>query len=908
MKKTLLIFFLIFSKSFFSQNGFTSYSTSIPSSSSLPSRCIYEDNSGKVWMGYQASLSASVIVSVYNTTTTTWTIYNKTNTPSLPAPISVNCFKEDNLGNMWIGTTRGLVKFDGTNFTNYTIVNGLPDTVIYSLEFNSNMLFIGTNRGLSRFDGTNFTNYNISNGLFPTNSIWSLRAENSNTIWACNSNSIVQFTYNPTFTSTGFTTAVSTITTGINFSNLYIDSNGDKWLTSSYGPTKFSGGIFSYFKDLYPDNNYNGYGQGGLCKGPNGGVMYIGENALSHAFLVELLPGNRINYFHPKKGTNLRGSLFTNASGKILIASLQSTMLYQGIIHFINFDETLYSELEAFRNNDFIINQNNTKNLDINQVKAKIMNRGDMHWDVTAGGPMYEVPKGSGVHSGLCNSFWIGGLDASNQLHLAAQRYRMKGCDFWPGALDTLNGEADTLNAFNYDHIWKVSYTDINNFITQFNLGNVPLSYTPTPDIVNWPANGTGNKAKNLAPFVDVNGDGIYNWQQGDYPKIKGDQALYFIFNDKLGNHTESGGLPLGIEIHCMAYAYGCPNIINGRNELAYTTFYDYKIYNRSNNNYHDMYILNWSDPDLGNYVDDYVGCSVHDNLGFVYNADTLDETYGGAAGYQKFTPATGHIVLNGPLATAGDLIDNDQDSIIDEPGEKCLMSAFTHSTGGIYQFPPNHLKYPYRYHNYMEGRWYDSTNFTCGGNAYGGTTPTKFVFPWMNYQNNPCAGNWSESSAGNWPSDRTYHISSGPFNLPSKGQTEFEHALVWSVDSAATSNRNIASVNKLIQDARKVKSFYSGAIPNCLQKVNIQENKSIKHLIDLYPNPAQTYIQIKSDIEFGKCTYNITDVLGRNIKSGQLNGLNQSTIHINELNAGVYFLNINFNSNEIVVKKFVKQ
>jgi len=464
----------------------------------------------------------------------------------------------------------------------------------------------------------------------------------------------------------------------------------------------------------------------------------------------------------------------------------------------------------------------------------------------------------------------------------------------------------------NYDHIWKVSYTDINTFITQFNLGNVPISYTPTPDIVNWPAHGTGNKAKNLAPFVDVNGDGIYNWQQGDYPKIKGDQTLYFIFNDILGNHQESGGLPLGVEIHCMAYAYGCPNVINGRNELAYTTFYDYKIYNRSNNNYHDMYVSHWSDADLGNYVDDYISSSVHDNLGFIYNSDADDQNGSGAAGYELFPPACGRTILKGPLATSGDLIDNDNDSIIDEPGERCLLNVFDYYNNNIGSFPiaTTNPSSPYHIHNYMRGYWKDNTSFTCGGTAYGGTTPTKFVYPWMNYQNNPCTTNWTELSAGNLPGDRRYIVSSGPFNLPSKGQTEFEVALVWSVDSAATSNMNIASANKLIQDARKVRSFYSGAIPNCLQKINIgkKENESINHLIGLYPNPAQSYLQISSDVELGKCAYSIMDVTGRTIKTGHLRDLSQSTININELNAGIYFLNLNFDSNQLAVKKFVKQ
>ena len=61
--------------------------------------------------------------------------------------------------------------------------------------------------------------------------------------------------------------------------------------------------------------------------------------------------------------------------------------------------------------------------LDINNVRARILNGGDMWWDLVIN-PHYEVPKGSGKHSMFSGSIWIGGLDAGNQLKLAAQKYR----------------------------------------------------------------------------------------------------------------------------------------------------------------------------------------------------------------------------------------------------------------------------------------------------------------------------------------------------------------------------------------------------------------------------------------------------------------------------------------------------
>ena len=103
------------------------------------------------------------------------------------------------------------------------------------------------------------------------------------------------------------------------------------------------------------------------------------------------------------------------------------------------------------------INVNNFKTLDINNVKAGIANRSDMHWDI--GGTqnaMYEVPKGSGAHSNFASGLWIGGLDNGGQLHGAAQTYRQGGVDFWPGPLDTISATIDTTTSLNYDKIWKL--------------------------------------------------------------------------------------------------------------------------------------------------------------------------------------------------------------------------------------------------------------------------------------------------------------------------------------------------------------------------------------------------------------------------------------------------------------------
>jgi hypothetical protein len=46
--------------------------------------------------------------------------------------------------------------------------------------------------------------------------------------------------------------------------------------------------------------------------------------------------------------------------------------------------------------------------LDINNVRAKMLNGGDMWWDLLQQ-VGYEIPKGSGIHTSLASAFWIGG-------------------------------------------------------------------------------------------------------------------------------------------------------------------------------------------------------------------------------------------------------------------------------------------------------------------------------------------------------------------------------------------------------------------------------------------------------------------------------------------------------------------
>ena len=108
--------------------------------------------------------------------------------------------------------------------------------------------------------------------------------------------------------------------------------------------------------------------------------------------------------------------------------------------------------------------------LDINNVRAHILNGGDMWWDPISQVNTYEVPKGSGKNSIYSGAIWIGGYDGTGALKVAAQTYRQAGGnDFWSGPIskDTVTDSLSITNArcAQFDRLWKLTKVDVQNFI-----------------------------------------------------------------------------------------------------------------------------------------------------------------------------------------------------------------------------------------------------------------------------------------------------------------------------------------------------------------------------------------------------------------------------------------------------------
>ena len=431
--------------------------------------------------------------------------------------------------------------------------------------------------------------------------------------------------------------------------------------------------------------------------------------------------------------------------------------------------------------------------LDINNVRARILNNGNLFW---RGDPfIYEVPKGGGANAIFTSGIWIGGF-VGGQLRVAATRYN--NYQFWGGPLDD-NGNPPADCAI-FDRLYKVSRGDIEEY---------EATGVSAPDLRDWP---TGLGAPTLAPRdngVDDDGDGevdeegeqiqvldqplaqridrTINLAGGERPAILGDQSIWWIMNDRGNEHLAPGAdtPPVGLEVHAMAFAF------NTSGDIGNTTFYKYDIYYKGAEPLTEAYIGLFSDPDLGNFDDDWVGSDTTRGMGFVWNSDNEDE---GGDGYGTPAPAAGYDFFQGPIVpSVGDTAYVSGVARPDFRNLKMTHFVYYNNTGSVIGDPTVGTDY----YNYMDGRWRDGKRITLGGNGRDfSETPVDFMFT----GDAATCSFWSECDSdgqGNAiaPADRRFVMSSGPFTINPGDFQQVVFGIVW-----ARGADNFDSVTKLQQ------------------------------------------------------------------------------------------------------------
>ncbi|MFK7846092.1 MAG: T9SS type A sorting domain-containing protein [Rhodothermales bacterium] len=447
-----------------------------------------------------------------------------------------------------------------------------------------------------------------------------------------------------------------------------------------------------------------------------------------------------------------------------------------------------------------------TSILDVNNVRASIYNNGGLFW--RGGAPVYEVPKGSGVSAIFASGIWLAG-EVGGQLRAAATRYGP--WEFWAGPLDE-NGNAPA-DCSVYDKTYKVSKADVEAY---------EVTGTAPPDLRGWPT-GLG------APTLDANGDRIpfdinvplasradrvIDLAAGERPAILGDMSVWWVMNDRGNLHEATDAAPIGLEIHGLAFAF------NIAGDIGNTTFYKYNMFYKGDVPLENAYLGIFSDPDLGNFDDDYVGTDTTLGLGYVYNADNDDE-----GGYGAAPPAAGYDFFQGPIVpSAGDSALVSGEYIQDFKNLEMTTFAFYNNGGAVNGDPSSGADY----YNYMQGNWKDGQPFSFGGNGRDfSTTDTRFIFP-----GDPVSGEgWSEFNpdpigqtlAPIDPADRRFVMSTGPFSINPGDQQEIVFGLVW-----ARGSDNLDSVTKLRQaDALAQSAFdvnFVLPVPPAMPEVSVTE------------------------------------------------------------------------------------
>jgi len=570
----------------------------------------------------------------------------------------------------------------------------------------------------------------------------------------------------------------------------------------------------------------------------------------------------------------------------------------------------------------FIIDVTNSQfydSLDINNISAGVNANGylfNMYEDGSYRN-QFTVPNGSGKNTIFGQSTWIGGMN-NGELHLAGERYKQVGNDYWAGPVSNIY---DTQYDIKWRRLWKLSKDEIWYHISHW----ADPGYVPIDNIATWPGNGnTANgQLEQIAPFYDNDLDGIYEPENGDYPVIRGDQAVFFIFNDARDVHTETQGESLGLEVHAMLYAYDDPE-----DSLLYNTVFGHFDYiNTSEIDYDSVYIGLFTDFDIGYAWDDYLQCDVQRGSFIGYNGYDVDGT-GQPGSYGEHPPAQSITILSGPYMDPNGIDDPDGgcdvslnginfgDGIADN--ERMGLRKFIHffNTAGAQGDPLNAPDY----YNYMKGYWKDNTRLLYGGYGHSSNIGTvgpecDFMFPYdtdtCNFGTGGVMPNggfnqndyyWNMEIAGNYPDDIRGLGSMGPFTFSAGMTQELDVAYVFARDynggaweSVELLKSRIDELIALVADGKII------PLPPGYQEIDDFAQQS--SLLSIYPQPASTYINVDYTVQTEAAYYTVMDLTGKIVKSGKLQGKAQHQIDILDLKDGFYLIKLVDGRNKLLAK-----
>lgn len=398
-------------------------------------------------------------------------------------------------------------------------------------------------------------------------------------------------------------------------------------------------------------------------------------------------------------------------------------------------------------------------------------------------------------------------------------------------------------------------------------------NYIPTWEIRNWPAHGNpalGQKA-NLAPFVDLNSNGVYEPSLGEYPSIYGDDCVFSITHYRTNDNSKA------MEFHSYVYTQQCDTTDAFDNVLMRKI----QIYSRGEA-IDSLFFGGRFDGDLGNYLDDYTGTNVDLGMVYNYNADMLDEDNAGRYGFGDTLAAQGVMVLKG-FKLPNDGLDNEigilpgqsvngygfGDGIIDNEYQGLMSGNMYTGIGGATNMsdPIDAIEWYRMLNGYFR---FGDTIFYGGTGFQSGTIPTKFMYSGSEDTYHLGTGgvdpgfSWYEfepqgsGSTPNPPGDRRCGFSFGKTSMDSSDMVELDYVYLIKRQSTLPASL-FEPVTELFTKATTVRNaFYSNEGPCGTNFEPIEEDLSVEEnglngdQFTLYPNPTTGLVRIKGISESG--------------------------------------------------------
>ncbi len=507
--------------------------------------------------------------------------------------------------------------------------------------------------------------------------------------------------------------------------------------------------------------------------------------------------------------------------------------------------------------------------VNINNVSTFVYYDGSM--DIAPNGYSgFKLPFASEKFTYYTSGFHWGGL-VDSEIRIGGARYTSS---LQPGRYEE-NNESQIADA--RKRVFRIrpdfQFANYKTAAIDENSNEAQIREQYVADYTKWPLN-LG------APFEDVNKDRKFT-DGSDIPGYPGaDQTLWFVANDSNADNNKVidfpfGSKPTGLEVQVTIWAY------SGQPQLKNCIFKGFKLINKSKTqSISEMYVGMFSDVDIGEMVNDLVGCDTTLNLGYLYNSTDSEKVVG------NNLPVTGYVLLKGPT------IDGSPSDYVIVNGKK----VFGKKNLKMSSFNPFPKRYICDYCDPAQARPKNYYQALLGLNMWTGvpfvdlTTGVQTRFP---YSGDPKSNTGWIDEILDQNRDRQFQINSGPFNMAPGDTQEVVFAQI-----AYSGNNQIRNVEYLKYLARRVWDFYLDT--NFKHPIYLKEETELPTYFSLeqnYPNPFNPETTIRYKVQAAsKVSLKVYDLLGNEIAT-LVNEFKQAGVYNStfstlrsSLTSGVYF------------------